>query len=118
MSYAAVFEGEEHRHPSFVSSGMKRENGARLWRQRLGFHYPYPFGSPPVRELGEVTLRYLRGEGHDKGHYLAKNSIGELSFPSAGGDLTARHDLWFQPEGEVASDQASELASMHHLVEL
>ncbi len=105
ISYAASLEQKSGKSAIFVSSGMKRQNRERNWRQRIGYSFPWPFiPSRPVVKTELFTMRYLRTAKGSNGkvyEYFAQNNIGALHFEVAEEQITAIHTAWSRANSQT-----------------
>ena len=117
IAYAAALSQARGGSAIFCSSGMQRETTMRLWRQRLGFGFPWPWARrQPEIVTDTLQLRYLPSEVSDDGvryEYFCKNNIGELRFELRDLDhVTACHALWWR------SDAGDSIAAVSHRIEM
>lgn len=110
IAYSALIEQESGTGAIFVSSGMKRQNRERRWRQRIGYSFPWPFiPCHPQVKTDKFALKYVRSDKGSNGksyEYFAVNNIGSLSFTQDGdGDkrmnVIADHTVWSRSSSET-----------------
>ncbi len=83
----------------FTASGLMRETGARKWRHRTGYNFPWPWTSLPDPIEGDgyrIELVRADVDGRAGREIVGRNHLGDVRFDADGATQT----LWWHRRGD------------------